>query len=367
MKVLIINTVCGIRSTGRIVADLAEKYIADGHECRIAYGREEVPDKYIDIAHRIGTQWSVRYNALKARIFDNEGFNAKRETKKFIEWANNYNPDIVWLHNLHGYYINIELLFRWIKERPNMEVKWTLHDCWTFTGHCSHFSYIKCEKWKSGCHSCEQRKRYPASFWYDNSLKNYSYKKSMFNDVNNMSLIVPSQWLKELVTNSFLSQYPVEVIYNSIDTSIFKPQTSDFREKYGLNDKIIILGVASAWDERKGLDDFIKLSYQLNNRYQIVLVGLTQKQKRKLPDKILGIEQTNSKELLAKIYTAADVFLNLSKEETFGLTTIEALACGTYPIVYKDTACEEVVNIYGGVAVEQNLEALLRAIYQVEQ
>lgn len=367
MKVLIINTVCGIRSTGRIVTDLADQYILNGDECRIAYGREIVPEKYKEIVYRIGSNWKVKYNALKARIFDNEGFNAISETKKFIEWANNYNPDILWLHNLHGYYINIELLFNWIKTRPHMEVKWTLHDCWAFTGHCAHFSYVKCDKWKSGCYLCEQTNEYPAGILFDNSSSNFFRKKRIFSGVSKMTVVTPSQWLAELVQKSFLGQYPVEVVHNTIDTRVFKPQKSSFRENYGLDKRIIVLGVASVWNERKGLKDFIDLSYDLDKEYQIVLVGLTNKEKKmhKIPNSVLCIEPINSKEELAEIYSAADIFLNLSKEETFGLTTIEALACGSYPIVYKSTACEEIVNCYGGTAVEQNSAAIIEAIHQI--
>ncbi|MBQ8783603.1 MAG: glycosyltransferase [Clostridia bacterium] len=365
MKILIINSVCGIRSTGRIVADLAEQYISAGHECRIAYGRENVPEKYKNISYQIGTELNVKVNALKVRIFDNEAFNAKKETLKFIEWANNYNPDVVWLHNVHGYYINIELLFKWIKSRPDMEVKWTLHDCWPFTGHCYHFSYIKCEKWKYGCHHCPQKRSYPSSILLDSSKANFIRKKECFCGVKNMTLITPSQWLANLVRKSFLGEYPVEIAHNTIDTSSFKPLESNFRENNDLSERIIILGVASAWGERKGLYEFIELSQRIDTKYKIVLVGLTEKQIKKMPTNILCVPRTDSKIELAEIYTCADVFLNLSKEETFGLTIIEALSCGAYPIVYKGTACEEVVDCYGGLAVEQNINDVIDAIYRV--
>ncbi len=365
MKILIINSVCGYGSTGRIVTDLAKQYIAEGHECRIAYGRKDVPEEYRDISYRIGTYWNVRFNALKARIFDNEAFNAKNETKKFIKWANNYNPDIVWLHNLHGYYINIELLFEWIKTRPHMKIKWTLHDCWAFTGHCAYFSYEKCDKWKNACHHCQQKRRYPSGILFDSSKKNFLRKKECFSGVKNMTLITPSYWLKSLAKESFLGRYPIEAVHNTIDTSVFKPTKSEFRKRYNLNDQIIVLGVASIWEERKGMDVFVELSKCLEAPYRIILVGLTEKQMKKMPDNILCLPRTNSKKELAEIYSAADVFLNPSKEETFGVTTIEALSCGTYPIVYKGTACEEVVGHYGGIAVEQNLSAIVKAIYQV--
>lgn len=365
MRVLMINSVCGIRSTGRISTDLAEEFLAEGHKVKIAYGRENVPDKYKDISVHIGSNIDIYISALKSRCLDNEGFNSVNATKKFLKWADEYNPDLLWLHNLHGYYINLELLFKWIKSRPNMQVKWTLHDCWAFTGHCSYFTVAKCEKWKVQCKNCPQSNEYPTSICLDNSMKNFNRKKELFCGVKNMTLITPSKWLADLVRQSFLSDYGIEVIHNRIDKAVFKPTSSDFKKKYNLESKKIVLGVASAWSERKGLDDFIKLSEMLDDSYQIVLVGLSKKQIAKLPKEILGIERTNSVSELASIYTAADVFVNPSKEETFGLTTVEAEACGTPAIVYKDTACEEIVNFYGGVVVPFNIEKLYQAIIEV--
>ena len=335
MKVLLINSVCGIRSTGRIATDIAQEYMTQGHTCMIAYGRGEVPEKYKSISYRIGSGLDVKLNGLKARFLDNEALNAKKETEKFIEFANNYNPDLLWLHNLHGYYINIELLFNWIKSRPAMKVRWTLHDCWAFTGHCAHFSLIGCEKWKTGCFSCSQSKEYPASFLSDNSRDNYLRKKNAFTGVNDMTIITPSYWLADLVKQSFLKEYPIEVIHNTIDTDVFKPTKGDFREKYSLKDKFIILGVASAWGDKKGLSDFVELSDLLSDDYAVVLVGLTKKQAAKLKGNIVVIERTDSKEELASIYTAADLFLNLTYEDNYPTVNLEAQACGTPCITYR--------------------------------
>lgn len=335
MKILIINSVAGIRSTGRIVTDIAERFINDGHECKIAYGRENVPKKYQSICYKIGTRPDSYVNAIKARIFDNEGFNAKKATKKFIEWANNYNPDVLWLHNLHGYYINIELLFDWIKSRPDMEVRWTLHDCWAFTGHCSYFSAAGCMKWENGCSSCCQKKSYPQSVFKDNCAKNYERKKAAFCGVKSLTLITPSKWLADLVNKSFLSEYRVEVVHNTIDENVFRPRPSNFREKYSLTDKKILLGIASTWDHRKGLQDFLELNQILDDSWRIVLVGLTDKQIKHIPKDILCIKRTNSAMELAEIYTAADVFLNLTYEDNYPTVNLEAQACGTPCITYK--------------------------------
>lgn len=366
MKVLFINSVCGIRSTGRIVAQLAEDYIKEGHECRIAYGREEVPEALSPIAVRIGSEFSVKRNAVLARLLDNEGFNAKRATKQFINWANTYDPDVLWLHNLHGYYLNIELLFDWIKSRPRMQVKWTLHDCWAFTGHCSYFSFVDCNRWQQSCGSCCQSKKYPASLFLDSSRSNFNRKKQAFCGVNNMTLITPSNWLADLVKKSFLKDYPVEVCYNTVDTKVFCTSPGNFREKYGLNGKKIVLGVASVWDERKGLADFIELSSLLDESFAVVLVGITEQEAKYCPSSIVCIPRTNSAKELAEIYTAADVFVNPSKEETFGLTTLEALCCGTPAIVYENTACEEVARMHGGIVVEQSVKAIKSAIEQLK-
>lgn len=362
MKILMINSVCGIRSTGRICTDMAKEYEKKGNIVKIAYGREGVPKQFQKNAVRIGNDFDVKFNVLRTRVFDDEGFTAAKQTEKFLKWAEEYNPDILWLHNLHGYYINIELLFNWIKSRPNMEVNWFLHDCWAFTGHCAYFSMIKCDKWKSQCSNCIQKREYPSSFIKDNCKNNYLKKKKIFTGVDNLTIYTPSKWLADLVKQSFLHDYPVKVKYNTIDKNIFKPTPSNFREYHRLENKKIILGVASIWHKRKGLDDFIQLSEMLDSSYVIVLVGLTEKQIRKLPKNIIGLVRTNNVEELAKIYSAADIFVNPSKEETFGMTTLEALYCGTDAIVYKDTACEEVVNMYGGVAVKQSVKAIKEQI-----
>lgn len=364
MKILFINSVCGIRSTGRIVTDLAEYYTAQGNEVKIAYGRETVPEKYYKISYRIGTDFDVKVNAIKARLCDNEGFNAERQTNEFVKWADNYNPDLVWLHNLHGYYINIEQLFRWIKTRPHMEVRWTLHDCWAFTGHCSHFSYLKCERWKENCFQCPQKKEYPKGLFLDNSVENYRRKKKAFCGVENMTVITPSKWLADLVKQSFLKDYPVEVVHNTIDTVVFRPTPSDFREHYELQDKKIVLGVASSWCERKGMYDFFKLSELLDVSFRIVMIGLTGEQIKNLPSSIIGIERTNNSSQLAEIYTAADVFVNLTYEDNYPTVNLEAQACGTPCITYRTGGSVESVP-EDNIVEQGDLNALVSKIQEI--
>lgn len=363
MRYLFINSVCGIRSTGRICTDLAQKLESEGHTCRIAYGRMgEVPEPFQKYAVRIGNHTDLKVHALQTRLSGAHGFGSEQATRAFLQWADQYDPQVLWLHNLHGYYIQVETLFAWIKSRPQMQVKWTLHDCWAFTGHCSHFSYVRCMQWKTGCKHCVQLRRYPKCYGLSNVGRNFERKKNAFTGVPNMTLITPSQWLADLVKESFLGEYPVEVQYNSVDTRVFKPTPSDFRARYNLQNKTVILGVASAWDERKGLQDFIRLADLLEEDFVIVLVGVTKKQRSRLPARMIGLGCTNSTRELAELYTMADVFVNPSVEETFGMTTIEALACGTPAIVYKGTACEEIVSHAGGVAIERGAENIYSSI-----
>lgn len=345
MKILLINSVCGIGSTGRICTDLAQEMEAKGHEVKIAYGRSDtVPEKFRKYAVQIGNSLGVKAHVLRTRLLDEHGLGSKRDTQRFLQWADSYNSDLLWLHNIHGYYINYELLFQWIKSRPNMQVKWTLHDCWAFTGHCSHFTMAKCEQWRTHCSYCPQTRRYPASYGKDNCRKNFDRKRAAFTGVKNLTLITPSQWLADLTRQSFLQEYPVEVHYNTIDTNIFKPTPSDFRERYGLQDKIIVLGVANVWDERKGLDDFYKLAQMLDERYAIVLVGLSKEQMKALPKNICGIQRTNSPQELAAIYTAADVFFNPTYEDNYPTVSLEAQACGTHVVCYDVGGCKETLK-----------------------
>ena len=339
-----INVVCGIRSTGRICTDLAEMLEQKGHKVKIAYGRESVPPQYQKYAVRIGNDIDCKMHGIATRVFDRHGFASKNSTKKFLAWAEKYNPDVLHLHNLHGYYIDIEMLFDWIKSRPNMKVIWTLHDCWAFTGHCSYFSYAKCNKWKRRCKNCPQKRDYPASYFIDNSENNFIRKRNAFTGVKNMTIVTPSKWLAGLVKQSFLKEYPVKVIHNGIDTDIFKPTSSNFRKKYHLENKKIILGVASTWDRRKGFDDFIKLAEMLDDSYRIVLVGLSAKQMEIIPNNIIGIMRTNNTKELAAIYTAADVFLNLTHEDNYPTVNLEAQACGTPCITYNTGGSVESVS-----------------------
>ena len=363
MKILQINSVCGVGSTGRIATDLYKVLEEQGHECKIAYGRGTAP-KGID-SIKIGSNLDNYMHVLKTRVFGKHGFGSVSSTMKFIEDVKEYDPDIIHLHNIHGYYINIEILFNYLKE-ANKPVIWTLHDCWAFTGHCAYFDYVGCDKWKNGCNKCPQKEGYPTSKVFDNSKLNYEKKRELFTSIKNMTIVTPSKWLANLVKESFLGKYPVEVINNGIDLEVFKPTESDFRERYNLQDKFIILGVASVWEERKGLKYFIELSKELSADYKVVVVGVTEKQKKELPNNILAITRTNNVKELAEIYTAVDVFVNPTLEDNFPTTNLEALACGT-PVITFNTggSVESIDNKNGIVVYEKDLNALKKAILKI--
>jgi glycosyltransferase involved in cell wall biosynthesis len=360
-KIVQINSV-NYGSTGMIMLQIAKSTLNNGFETYVSYPksksnrRNETPNT-IYIGNRIerNIHLNLAYNTGMNGCCSNYG------TKKFLRRISKIEPDIIHLHNLHNCYINLPMLFRYLKN-SKAHIVWTLHDCWAFTGQCAHFTMVNCKKWKTGCYECPQYKKYPASR-VDKTKQMYAFKKEWFTGLKNLQIVTPSEWLKTKVQQSFLSEYPVEVIQNGIDLSIFRPTTSDFREKNDLKDKIILLGVSHSWSERKGLDIFFELSKKLNNKYQIILVGLSKEQIKILPKKIIGIRRTRDQHELAEIYSVADYFINPSREETMGLVTVEALACGTPAIVSNFTAVPEVVDNKSGIIVaKDNINDYINAI-----
>ena len=364
MKVLMINSVCGIHSTGRICTDLAVELEKQGHEVKIAYGRENVPAEFERFAVKIGSDLDVKLHGIKARAFDAMGFGSVKATKEFIHWVREYDPDVIHLHNIHGYYINIELLFDYLRT-CGKKIIWTLHDCWAFTGHSAYCDAIDCTRWQDGCHHCPQKSEYPKSLT-DRSKRNWLKKKDIFTGVPDLTIVTPSDWLKGLVEKSFLNGYPVKVIHNGIDTNIFKPTESNFRNRYGLNGKIILLGVATIWDNMKGLSDFIALSKILSSEYQIVLVGLTEFQMGRIPSNIVGIERTSSKIEMAEIYSASDIFVNLTYCDTYPTVNLEANACGIPVITYNTGGSPESIMNNGMVVSKGNLFGIKKAIVECD-
>lgn len=363
MKVLQINSVCGYGSTGKIVVDLYNILKEDGQECKISYGRGNAPKNIETI--KIGNKLDILWHVLLSRIFDKQCYGSKIATKKLVKQIKEYNPDVIHLHNIHGYYINVKILFNYLA-KANKKVIWTLHDCWSFTGHCTHFDYVKCNKWKSICETCPEKFSYPKSILWDNCKNNYKLKKQLFNQLKDLTLVTPSTWLANLTKQSLFSRYNVKVIPNGIDLNIFKPMKSNIRDKLKLNNKKVILGVASTWKHRKGLDIFIELSKKLDDSYKIVLIGLSDKEKKHIPKNIISISRTNDIEELVKYYTMADVFVNPTLEDNFPTTNLEALACGIPIVTFNTGGSPECIDETCGLVVEKgDIEGLIKGIKEI--
>ncbi len=331
-------------STGTIMRNLHENLKARGVDSCIFWGRGA--ESQGDRERRFGSKAGVYRHVLMTRLTDRTGFYSKRDTANLLEQLDGIDPDVVHLHNLHGYYVNIEMLFGWLANH-RCQVRWTLHDCWAFTGHCPHFQYVRCDRWIDGCRDCPQKRGYPSSLLLDSSRRNWEDKRRLFTSVppERMVLISPSHWLAGLLRQSFLKGYPVEVRHNTVDRSVFKPTPSDFRERYGIGDRFMILGVASPWTERKGLGDFVRLADELDSDgFAIVMVGLSKAQIKQLPNGIIGLERTSSQQELAGIYSAADVFFNPTHEDNYPTVNLEAEACGTRVVTYDSGGCRETVH-----------------------
>jgi len=364
MKLLQINVTSNSGSTGRIAEDIGLLAVSHGWESYVAYGRTNNNSK--NKAIRIGSGFDIKVHGLLTRVFDNHsfGFSSKKATKQFIKEIDKIKPDIIHLHNIHGYYINSKVLFEYLL-KLNIPIVWTFHDCWSFTGHCAYFDSVGCEKWKIGCYSCTLIKSYPASFVFDRSKKNYIEKKELFNSIKNLTIVPVSNWLGDIIKESFLSSHNIMIINNGIDINVFQPtsKNDETRNKFGIKGEFIILGVASPWSERKGLKDFIKLSTLIDKNTKIVLVGLKQKQIDDLPNNIIGIKRTEKINQLADLYSLADLFLNLTYEDNFPTTNLEALACGTPIVTYNTGGSVEAVSQETGFIVEKgDLHSVLNAI-----
>lgn len=356
MKIVQINTFPN-KSTGTIMMEIHQKLQDEEIESYVVWGRGRKSNNKHEIF--MNDKIGVYCHALYTRLTDKTGFASKRSTKQLIKKLEEIKPDIIHLHNIHGYYINIELLFNYLKINQ-IKTIWTLHDCWSFTGHCPYFEYVNCDKWKKVCYQCPQISEYPKSY-VDQSKWNYEKKKELFTGLN-MTIITPSKWLANLVKQSFLSDYPVKVIYNGINTDVFKPIKSDFKKEYHIENKKMILGVASEWTARKGYQDFLKLSKILDDSIRIVMVGLNDQQLQNLPQNIIGIQRTESKEELVKIYSAADVFFNATYDDNFPTTNLEAIACGTPVVTYNTGGSPECIDNHNGKVIEQGKYDLLNEI-----
>lgn len=365
MKLVQINTVCNC-STGKIMGDIQREANKNGYDTISFYGRGK---GYNDLkCEKFGNSISFWIHVILNTLFDNQGHGSYFCTKKLIKRLREENPDIIHLHNLHGYYLSIPLLYKYLKEEYKGKIFWTFHDCWPFTGHCAYFTAVKCNKWKKQCYKCPNKKEYPVSLFKDNSYNNYLEKKNMFTGLSNLTIITPSDWLNKLVKQSFLKKYNVVTINNGIDLNVFKPIIDkSILTKFSIPcDKKILLGVASVWDKRKGLDDFLKLSNELPKEYIIVLVGLNNHQIKMAScyNNIIGIKRTENVNDLVKLYSIAYCFLNLTYEDNYPTVNMEAIACGTPVITYNTGGCSEQVNTSVGIVT--TFDELLKSISKIK-
>lgn len=350
-----VNSTANWGSTGRIAEEIGQLAMQNGWVSYIAYGRHANESKSQII--KIGNKTDQAFHLAGTRLFDLHGRMSVAATRRLISQIEVINPDIVHLHNIHGYYLNYPTLFNFL-QHFNRPVVWTLHDCWSFTGHCAHFDYNKCSKWKDDeCRICLHRNVYPATRLRCGSAKNFELKRRGFISLKNLHLVPVSQWLAGLLKESFLKNCDIRVINNGVNTEVFKPivDRQQVRLDYGLSkDAKLLLGVASVWDKRKGLDDFYRLRDALpREKYCLILVGLSDRQIAMLPEGIIGIKRTNSTSKLAELYSAADAFLNLTYEDTFPTTNIESLACGTPVITYRTGGSPESLDENVGIVVTQ--------------
>lgn len=366
-KLLQINTSANWGSTGRIAEQIGLLAIAHGWESYIAYGRSANPSRSILI--KIGSKLGVLWHVVESRIFDNHGLASRHATHQLIKKIKEIQPDIIHLHNIHGYYLNYKILFEYLNT-TNCPIVWTLHDCWSFTGHCAHYIHNQCEQWKTGCMNKECKRYYPVSY-VSRTKQNFNLKKRLFLSLCDRLVIIPvSRWLVEQTKQSFLGLLRTQCIYNGVDTTVFFPQeTEHLACKYKLKGKTVLMGVASSWSEEKGLSDFLALREKLPESYAILMVGLSDEYIARLPKGIIGIPRTQSIKELAELYSVADILLSLSRAETFGLTVAEGMACGTPSVVYNNTAVPELITPETGLVVDKtgDIDSLISSIKEMER
>lgn len=354
-------------STGNIMMQISDIARKQGNECYTfskSIQNYQIKSEYSQFHTNIGTVKSINRNARFSIYSGMDGIYAFNSTRKLLQTIDKIKPDIIHLHNLHGWFVNLPMLFKYIVKN-NIKVVWTLHDCWAFTGHCPYFDMAKCDKWIDGCRKCEQYREYPQSK-IDMSGIMWKLKKKLFTSVPDMAIVTPSEWLKSLVQKSYLGKYPVNVINNGIDLNIFKPTRSDFRERYNLNGKFILLGVASDWGIRKGLDVLIKLANMSDDNFRIVIVGTNDDIDKMLPDNMISIHSTHNQQELAEIYSAADVFVNPTREENYPTVNMEAIACGTPVVTFNTGGSVEIPNDKSGFVVpKDDIDAMYESILNI--
>ena len=363
MKVLQINSIYPVKSTGRIARQIADICKAEGIETYIACGESTVSDEKVFV---MGSRLYTRLNILKTRLFGKHGFYNKSATRRLLRWIDAVKPDVIHLHNIHGHYINVKLLFDYINKH-NIPVVWTLHDCWAFTGHCAHFDYAGCKKWLTGCGNCPMQKSYPVSWFFDRSKGNYKAKKALFTSIEKMHIVTPSDWLKGLCEKSFLGKYPVTAIHNGIDTEVFAPAASDLRKELGIENKFVILGILKSFSGYKGGEHFLKLADMLSEDEVMVIAGL-EEDVAEISDKIILLPQITDDKKLSQVYSMADVFVNPTLQDTFPTINIESIACGTPVVTFSTGGAAEMLDADSGISVARgDVKALYEAVCKVKK
>ncbi len=364
MKVIQINSECGRGSTGRIASAISRNLDEKGYENYIIYSANHRSDDPHGIM--IGTKLMLRVHQLLAWVFGDAGFHSYFATQKLIRKIKEINPDLILLHNLHGYYLHIGVLFRFLK-KFNKPVLWTLHDCWAFTGHCAHYQIAECYRWQSACHDCPNRNEYPYSWFFDRSRSLFHKKKELFTSVEKLRIIVPSKWLSDEVESSFLSDKSRYMIHNGINLKLFEPAETDFRKKNHLEDKIIVMGVAAVWNYGKGLDMIIELANRMDpQRYAFLLVGTDVSVDKDLPKNIISIHRTQNQAELAELYSAADVLINPTRQDNYPTVNMEALACGTPVITFDTGGCSEsAIEGFTKVIYSKTVDELEKALLHI--
>ena len=349
------------------IGDLA---MAHGWESYIAYsrGRDGVPECTSQLMP-VGNRLSVVWHGLMTRLMDRHGLASSQATRAFIREVDALRPDVIHIHNLHGYFLNYRLLFDYLAHQE-VPVIWTVHDCWLYTGHCYHYAFAGCSGWQTGCGHCPQQREFPASWIVDRSHRNYIDKQRAFTSLprERFMLIPVSHWMEGEMRHSFLKDCRMRVIHNGIDTETFSPQQgSEIQEQYSLKGKKVLLGVASIWSREKGLEDFISMAGMLHEDERIVLVGIDEKTARKLPPKVIPIRRTANVHQLAQLYSAATAFVNPTWQDNYPTVNLEAISCGTPVVTYRTGGSPESITDATGIVVPQgNIGDMLAAVRQIE-
>lgn len=360
MKIMFINSVVDYGSTGKIVRDLANGLKDKGHDVLMVHGREDIKD--ISDTFSIHDKYATIYHVLMTRLFGAHGLHSKHATKKLIAKIKEYDPDIIHLHNIHGYYLHVPMLFKYLSGLDT-KIYWTLHDAWSISGSSAYFDYHGCAHWDEGCVECVSTKDYPKASLFANQKRNFKWKKEAFTSLKDLTIVTPSDWLTNMVKTSFLKKYPAITINNGINLDVFN--VKEAKESL-YKDKYVILGVASVWETRKGLPFFIELADHLKQDEIIVLVGLEQKLINEMPSSILGIERTKDLDEMVDLYNRADVFLNPTLEDNFPTTNLEALACGTPVITFDTGGSPEAIDSMTGLVCEaKDVESIRQSLNRI--